>query len=425
MSGVAIQSLGIAGSQTRPAIVPADASSAVDHSIFGASILIVDDRKLMRELIGGFLKKSGFTNLTFAEDGVVALKALERTKPELVILDLYMPNMDGYEVCSRLRGDTRWKDIPVLFQTAADSDEERARVFEVGATDLVAKPINPPELIARVRLHLENRMLIRQLSQYRVRMDAELGAAHSMQEALLPDAAGVANLASCYGLEIGSHYAACSELGGDLWSIRGLDDTRLVFYLTDFSGHGVGAALNTFRLHTFMERRELDLGDPGACLTELNGFMSRVLPPGQFATMIFGVIDIAKNVLRYAAAASPRPIIGHAATNEKAEYCRSDGFPIGANSGASYDTREVPFAPGSYLLLYSDALIETPSPSSPLLTEAALGEFVERCANGPGDRNPVGPLVSHLARSTRPPLPDDLTIVYIGRPESERGTAGA
>ncbi len=397
---------------------PAETASSIDQEILGASILIVDDRKLMRQMIGGFLKKSGFNNLSFAEDGVLALEALETAQPELVILDLYMPNMDGYEVCSRLRGDPRWSDLPVLFQTAANSDKERAKVFAVGATDLVTKPINPPELVARIRLHLENRMLIRRLSRYRVRMDAELHAAHSMQEALLPDDATVNDIAARHDLRIGSHYAACSELGGDIWSMRSLDDHRLAFYLADFSGHGVGASLNTFRLHTFMERQELDLADPGACLTELNAFLSHVLPTGQFATMFYGVIDTASDALTYAAAASPSPILGREATGGDIKLCPSEGFPIGVNKSASYDTREMPFAPGTFLLLYSDALIETPSPGAPLLSEPDLTDFVEECVSARGSSDLIDRLTTLLFQSTEPPLPDDLTMVYVGRPGS-------
>lgn len=400
--------------------------SEIRDAIRSSTILIVDDHKLIRDMISVILSKAGFTNLYYAEDGLLALDRADRINPDMVILDQNMPNMSGIEVCRKLRADPRWRDLTVLFQTASSTEDERVRAFEVGATDLVSKPINPRELGARVRLHLANRTMIRRLSEYQARTSEELNAAHFMQEGLLPDDKTIEAAARRHGLIIGSHYSACSELGGDIWNLRSLDDERLAFYLADFSGHGVGAALNTFRLQTYMDRTDLDLADPSACLFDVNNYLSEVLPAGQFATMIYGILDRCENRLTYASAGAPPPVICRGMGNTGPEWAllESAGLPVGMKNGTGYELREAAFAPGAFLLLYSDALIETPSPADPIFTEDLLGEFVASKSRIAPGAELLQAVNTHLFETNDQLLSDDLTMVFIGSPEPVRLETG-
>lgn len=144
------------------------------ETIFGSRILVVDDQVLIRELIRAYLNAGGYRNLSFAEDGDEALEKIEEEKPDLVILDLQMPRLGGLDVCTAVRATPHQADLPILVQTAADSPEDRARIFAVGATDMVGKPINDAELLARVGIHLQNRHMLRQLSVYRSAWSASL-----------------------------------------------------------------------------------------------------------------------------------------------------------------------------------------------------------------------------------------------------------
>jgi len=125
-------------------------------------ILIVDDDAHIRELIRVFLNQAGFQTLE-ASDGSKALEVLEREKVEMVILDIMMPNMDGWQMCEELRKDY---ELPVLMLTAKGETVHKVRGFETGADDYLVKPFEPAELVARVKALLKRyRVEISQMIQ--------------------------------------------------------------------------------------------------------------------------------------------------------------------------------------------------------------------------------------------------------------------
>lgn len=117
-------------------------------------ILIVDDEKQLVSLVSLHMDMSGYDVLT-AVDGNKALKMIEEEEPDLVILDLMLPEMDGWEVCRRLRAAERTKDIPVIMLTARSGADDKLKGFECGADDYITKPFSPRELVARVKRVLD------------------------------------------------------------------------------------------------------------------------------------------------------------------------------------------------------------------------------------------------------------------------------
>lgn len=115
-----------------------------------SSVLIVDDEEDIRELISMNLNREGFEVIE-AEDGINAVKIARKSEPDLVILDLMLPEKDGYTVYQELRQDTRTSDIPVLMLTARGKLDERLKGLSMGADDYITKPFSPKELVLRVR----------------------------------------------------------------------------------------------------------------------------------------------------------------------------------------------------------------------------------------------------------------------------------
>lgn len=322
-------------------------------------ILIVDDNNRNCQLIGAILSAAGMTNQAFAGNGVEGLEKVASFKPDIIILDIMMPQMDGLEFMHHMRANTELGTVPILVQTALSSSDERNNIYAAGATDMLTKPLSPSEMIIRVRTHLELRRLT-QNYQDQIRMEAELNAARRMQEALLPPSALLEDIHERSALGISAHFETSSELGGDLWGVHILDDQKTGVFMIDFSGHGVSASLNTFRLHTIMShQRPLD-DDPARYLSSLNTQLRKLLPIGQFATMFYGIIDTANDSFVYSAAGAPFPLIGHAGSLDMA-YHDASGVPLGMKDGVVYENRHLSFPPGSFLFLYSDALIETPN----------------------------------------------------------------
>ncbi len=146
------------------------------------------------------------------------MEKLASFDPDIVILDVMMPKMDGLEFLRHLRADPEHSTVPVLVQTALSSPSDRDNVYKAGATDMLNKPISAGELLVRMRTHLENRLLFKSL-QDRMRLEAEVNAARQMQEALLPQQALLDDIRKNHDLCIRTHFETSSELGGDLWEL--------------------------------------------------------------------------------------------------------------------------------------------------------------------------------------------------------------
>lgn len=377
------------------------------------TILIADDTMLSREIIASYLRADGFTNLVFAKDGEDTLNQVKTHNPDLIILDIIMPKLDGYEVCKALRADPLFADTPIIAQTALEENQGRAQIFDDGATDLILKPLNKSELIARTKIHLENRLLVKQLQAYRERTQSELDLARNMQENLNPAPEHYRGTGFEYGLRISATFQMSSELGGDMWGLVPIDAQRLGIYIVDFAGHGLGAALNTFRLHSLIWSDQVRDPNPGAYLGNLNRHLKGLLPVGQYATMLYGVIDRSRNTFSYASAACTSPIQGDSTTGNP-RYLDGSGVPLGVIRDAQYETREVPFDQNSFLLLYSDALIETTLDDGRFLSDEKLLSMVhETVMENSTDIDLAAQIADQFMDRAPAQLSDDFTIVSL------------
>jgi two-component system sensor histidine kinase/response regulator len=158
---------------------------------YGTTLLIVDDKPQNLRLISDFLGEHGF-DLMLTRSGAQALEKVRLATPDLVLLDVRMPEMDGFEVCRRLKGDPRTASVPVIFMTAVDDTAHKVEGFGLGAVDYITKPIQREELLARIQHHLQLHRLQRELvekSQDLALKNAELEAyghtiAHSLKTPL-------------------------------------------------------------------------------------------------------------------------------------------------------------------------------------------------------------------------------------------------
>lgn len=381
-------------------------------------ILIVDDMEFNRLVLKEVLSSHGFTNLEFACNGKEAIEKLELFLPSLVILDLVMPEMDGFELCQQFRAFPTLKNIPILIQTALSVPEQKAKAFAAGATDFITKPVDTKELIARTKVHLERHELYDGLKRQQKRMLGELNEAKKMQKVLMPSNDLIHKIETDFQCLARSHFATSSELGGDFWGVHLLSETELGIYIVDFSGHGVTAALNTFRLHTIMQERLATAKNPGEYLTVLNKVLIKLLSVGQFATMFYGVIDTEANTIRYATAACPMPLVFRKDGNEPVEFVSGKGFPLGVTEDAIYETKEITFGPNDLILLYSDALIETANESNHFFTEELVSQFIldniGDSSNAAIDRM-FENLIANFMKDYGVRLNDDLTVCLFSR----------
>lgn len=374
-------------------------------------VLIVDDNAFNRKTLAMLISRAGVGEVEFAGDGEEGLRKVERFLPDLVLLDVEMPRMDGLEMCRRLREIPQFATLPVLFQTILDSEDEQVRCFAAGGNDYITKPIRAGECVARVRQQLEKRLLFKDLTAFRERLNGELRSARDMQMSLLPEAAAVAKLGARYGVAVRSHFETSSELGGDFWQLYPIDDRRFGVLIADFAGHGITAAINTFRLHTLIDRVDADRAKPAEWLTALGAALKGVLPVGQFATAFYGVVNLDEDSLNFAGAGAPPPVL---AVDGEPRALDSSGLVLGVSRSGFYREHYVPFPPGARLFLYSDALTETPDQSGRVLGLSAVPALVD-LAQRADPADPLAALLREFFVNRSRPLRDDLTAVWIER----------
>ena len=137
-------------------------SSQLNYKDF--NILIVDDTPVNLKVIVDYLESYGF-GIRIARSGESALQRAQYNQPDIVLLDVLMPGMDGFETCHRLKADETTRDIPVIFMTSLTSTEDKVQGFEVGAVDYVTKPLHQEEVLARITTHLRLRDLTLSLQE--------------------------------------------------------------------------------------------------------------------------------------------------------------------------------------------------------------------------------------------------------------------
>src|SRR5262245_23809013 len=173
---------------TSIAMGPAAATSQHVHD----RILLVDDTPTNLQVLYQTLDGRGH-ELLIAQNGEEALELAREARPALILLDIMMPGIDGYETCRRLKSDPQTRDSAIIFMSALDDTSNKVRGLEVGAVDYITKPFQAAEVIARVNTHLELRQLHRQLAEANqtllaanTKMKHDLEAAVQVQQALLP-----------------------------------------------------------------------------------------------------------------------------------------------------------------------------------------------------------------------------------------------
>lgn len=217
-------------------------------------ILVVDDIDENRRLINLILRHAGY-EIIDASDGEDAIKQAQKFLPDLILLDIVMPEIDGYEVCARLKKDGRTIGIPVIFLSAKTETEDKIKGLEIGGVDYITKPFNKEEVVARVRSQLKIRRLTKEIIRVNQELikkqkylDEDLKAAAGIQKSLLPQ-----KLPETDNFDFAWEFLPCDLIGGDIFNVFLLDDNHLGVYMLDVSGHGVPSAMVTVSVSQILQ----------------------------------------------------------------------------------------------------------------------------------------------------------------------------
>jgi sigma-B regulation protein RsbU (phosphoserine phosphatase) len=371
-------------------------------------ILVVDDTPLNISVITGALKDTYKTKV--ATSGAKALAiAMADEKPELILLDVMMPEMDGYEVCRRLKADPTTREIPVIFLTAQTDAEDETRGFQVGAVDYVHKPFSPAVMKARVHTHLALRETREKLAQQLFAIQKELETARLIQQSILPQ-----NVPQIDGLDIAARYVPMTSVAGDFYDFIVVDNKHVGILVADVSGHGMPAALIASMLKIALAAESAHAEDPARVLHGLNQALCGKFQH-HYVTAAYVFLDMEKRTLSYAGAGHP-PLLMWGTASPGVRGVTENGLFLGMFEFATYSSVNVSLAPGDRGLLYTDGISETNNPEGAEFGSERFPQFLEAQKNGSANQLADG-LLEELARwSARgegEDLDDDITMVTI------------
>lgn len=341
-------------------------------------VLVVDDAPVNLQVVSAILKDD--FKVRIATSGAKALD-LVKTKPhpDLILLDVTMPEMDGYEVCGILKATPEVRDIPVIFLTGKTETEDETKGFEVGAVDYIHKPFSPAVVKARVHTHLVLREAREQLARQLLDINNELEMAREIQLAILPH-----EIPRINGLEIAARYIPMSLVAGDFYDFIVVDEKHVGILVADVSGHGLPAALIASMLKAAFAAQSPHACDPAQVLSGLNQSLCGKFK-NHFVTGAYVFVDMEKNSIKYAGAGHP-PLLLWRQSSAAASEILENGLLLGFFKDAPYSVVEVRVQPGDKAVLYTDGILETRSPSKEEFGPDLFKVFLESNHNLKADK---------------------------------------
>ncbi len=370
-------------------------------------VLIVDDVKANVDVLVQALRDD--YRISVSLNGEAALRSVEKNPPDLVLLDIVMPGLDGYEVCRRLRAAAPTRELPVMFLSSLDEVQNKTLGFEVGGNDYLTKPFEVLEVKARVRSLLKAKAYSDAVKE---RLAAELRIAREIQLGILPS--DVAARVRDTGLEICAILEAAREVGGDLYEVLRLVDGRVLVAVGDVSGKGIPAALFMAVTTTLLRTMAQQFCEPEEIVRRVNDVLALQNPSGMFVTLICLVVDPATGTVTCANAGHPPPVLlrpGAAPTPTLA----STGTLIGILPGAEVGCESIVLQPGDALVVYTDGVTEAFDAAGDMFDEDLLQAYLAQAPRGSAAEIAQGVLGAVRRHAGEHPQSDDITIVTLCR----------
>lgn len=399
-----------------------------------AQILVVDDVELNRDLLARRVRRLGH-DVLLAEDGVQALAMLRSRPVDVLLLDIMMPNMNGYEVLEAIAADEALREVPVIMISAIDEKESIARCIELGADDYLPKPFDPLILQARLGASLARRRLREREQLYQRSLVRELEIGREIQEHFLP-----ATLPALDGFDFAARLRSARMVGGDFYDLFPLGGGREVAAAVgDVCDKGVGAALfmALFRslLRALAEQsdgarwndrgagqdRRRDAGPREAAVTShllrtvtlVNDYVAGTHgTSNMFATVFFAIVDGESGLVQYINAGHEPPVVvGPRGVRSLAPT----GPALGLMPGLPFETGQTVIEPGETLVAWTDGVTESRADG----TTELFGEERALAAAGDGAGSAEGCLEAILEAVDRwaggAEQSDDITLLAIRR----------
>jgi sigma-B regulation protein RsbU (phosphoserine phosphatase) len=335
-------------------------------------ILVVDDESFIRDLLVQTLEPLGY-EVTAVSDGQEALRLVEHFHPDIMILDVSMPGLDGYQVLDRLRPTESDSRIFVLMLTARAELEDLERGLGSGADDYLPKPFQLRELVARINaavrvqtLQKELRLKNQQLAEANLALAASLKVQERLNQKMNLEMEMAARLQSGMlspgsfnkgKIRASARYQPSAKIGGDFYDLRILRNGQASIFLADAVGHGVSAALLAAMAKMALEEALAGQVKPARVLSALNRSMQFCSEHGKYLTAFFGLLNCDTGDLTYSLAGHVPPIL-YRASGQGVETLDSPGLCLGIFEEGKYEDRRVRLCQGDRLFAFTDGIYD-------------------------------------------------------------------
>ena len=386
-------------------------------------ILVVDDVEMNRDLLARRLRQQGHT-VSLAENGRRALEKLRAEEFDLVLLDIMMPEVDGYQVLGEMMGDAVLKHVPVIMISALTEMDSVVRCIEIGATDYLPKPFNAVLLKARVVSTLEKKRLRDKERLYAKSLERDLEIGREIQKSFLPE-----ELPRVPGWEIAARFRPARQVAGDFYDAFALPASgRIGLIVADVCDKGVGAALFMALFRTLLRATATgDADPPGAAAAgsadpaaELlravrltNDYIARTHGrSNMFATLFFGVLEPATGALLYVNGGHEAPVV-YGPGGVKARLSPT-GPAVGMMPDMPFAVGQARLEAGDGLLAFTDGVTDARGASGLYGEERLLARMRE------GSSSPAAALLDSiesavLAHAAGWEQADDITLLAVRR----------
>lgn len=314
-------------------------------------ILIVDDVKLNRQLFRAGLNELESITFLEAANGVEALQIIHEQSVDLIILDLMMPGMDGYQVLTELKSQEQFRSIPVIVCSAMDKIDYIARALDLGAYDYFTKPLTPEQLKVtlpmKVRNALESYSQRTELVRVHEKMQTDLMMASIFQTSLM---AGLKEFSSVtmYG-----QYLPCNEIGGDLFDCVEYDG-KVWFIIAEASGDGVVAAMMSTMIKNEFTHCIEEHTSPKDVLGKLNQVFYNIAAGNYYFTAFVGLID--HHTLTWSNGGHIDPLY-FSRKNNSVQFLVQESLTVGQCPEATYVDDHMSFDDGDVVMAYTSGLL--------------------------------------------------------------------
>jgi len=387
-----------------------DAQKNTSQGSTKGDILVVDDTPANLRLLSKMLNEQGY-RVRPVPDGRLALAAAQAKPPDLILLDIRMPDLNGYQVCERLKAESRTKDIPIIFISALDAVQDKVKAFTVGGVDYITKPFHIEEVLARVETHLALRKLQEQLELANQKMAQELALAGEVQEGFFPQ-----ELPNIAGWQLSMKMKSARETSGDFFDVIPLPRGYYGILMADVVDKGVAAALFMALSWSLIRTYAGDFpSHPEMVLTSVNQRILEDTTAQQFVTIFYAVLDPKSGRFVFANAGHSPPIVFNSQSGEILQRLEHTGKPLGLFEDEVWDQGEIKLSPGDVVVVYTDGVSEAQNEQQEFFDESGLVASVQRHLGAPAGDIAHGILSNVEEFIADAPQVDDIGIAVLMR----------